>query len=277
VQKLVVANGTAQLDLDIARLNGAEISSDANLATVRFALAPNSFFTIVVSNDLLRTPLPGAISFIPQNSADLPAALAASLHQFVLEKKQSGETFDLVLRDSTNQIVFFNIEGQSYDYDANRHSFNIQNARLLVSQEFAAALSQPSIAGSIVGTVSLEATMQPVEITRFVNGEATQDIMPAVGTVPGPDVIVGDLTTMSQEDTASVGGQVGISVGTDSCNAGTIDLNWFANPANDHPVIPQNLYRMSGGATNNERFEQIGQSSVKHAFTALTENICGWL
>jgi hypothetical protein len=38
------------------------------------------------------------------------------------------------------------------------------------------------------------------------------------------------------------------------------NLHWFANPENDHPVIPQNLYRMSGGASNNERFEQIGQS-----------------
>ncbi|HET9315762.1 MAG TPA: hypothetical protein VFQ51_09235, partial [Vicinamibacteria bacterium] len=40
--------------------------------------------------------------------------------------------------------------------------------------------------------------------------------------------------------------------------------------------IPQNLYRMSGGATNDERFEQIGLSQVKHAFTALTQNICGY-
>jgi hypothetical protein len=51
-------------------------------------------------------------------------------------------------------------------------------------------------------------------------------------------------------------------------------LNWFALPNTDHPVIPQNLYRMSGGATNDERFEQIGQSNVKHAFTALTLNTC---
>jgi hypothetical protein len=34
------------------------------------------------------------------------------------------------------------------------------------------------------------------------------------------------------------------------------------------------MYRMSGGGTNDERFEQIGQSNVKHAFTALTQNIC---
>jgi len=67
---------------------------------------------------------------------------------------------------------------------------------------------------------------------------------------------------------------VGLAVGTDSCNFGTVDLNWFANPANDHPTIPQNMYRMSGGTDNSERFEQIGQSSVKHAFTALTNNIC---
>ena len=33
---------------------------------------------------------------------------------------------------------------------------------------------------------------------------------------------------------------------------------------------------MSGGAGNNERFEQIGQSWLKHAFTALTQNICGF-
>ena len=65
-------------------------------------------------------------------------------------------------------------------------------------------------------------------------------------------------------------------MGTDSCNAGVVNLNWFALPNNDHPVIPQNLYRMSGGASNNDRFEQIGQSNVKHAFEALTQNLCGF-
>ena len=53
-------------------------------------------------------------------------------------------------------------------------------------------------------------------------------------------------------------------------------MDWFALPNNDHPFIPQNLYRMSGGADNNERFEQIGQSWGKHAFTAASSNMCGF-
>src|SRR5207237_893453 len=73
-----------------------------------------------------------------------------------------------------------------------------------------------------------------------------------------------------------VNNQVGVSVGTDSCNPGTVDLDWFALPSNDHPVIPQNVYRMSGGTGNNDRFEQIGESWLKHAFTAASSNTCGF-
>jgi hypothetical protein len=119
--------------------------------------------------------------------------------------------------------------------------------------------------------------MEPIEVTQVIEGEAASDEMPGLapenGTTPGPDVIVGDLSGLAQFG-SSAGTQVGLAVGTDSCNFGVENLHWFQNPDNDHPVIPQNMYRMSGGAANNERFEQIGQSAVKHAFTALTNNIC---
>jgi hypothetical protein len=74
----------------------------------------------------------------------------------------------------------------------------------------------------------------------------------------------------------SAGTQVGLAVATTSCNNGMEPLHWFALPQTDHPVIPQNFYRMSGGDTNDERFEQIGQSSCKHAFLALENNACGF-
>jgi hypothetical protein len=215
---------------------------------------------------------------IPQNSAVLPARLNDSYGQLVIENTAWGGQFELVVRDGKTGFVFFNVEGQEFDYQAGARALNAQMGRLLLSKEFADALGRSSEAGAVVGKVSLNATMRPIEISQVVDGEVKSDSLPAMsnpetGTVPGPDVVVGDLSGLAQFGSSS-GTQVGLAVGTDSCNFGTVDLNWFANPANDHPVIPQNLYRMSGGTTNDERFEQIGQSSVKHAFTALRENLC---
>jgi hypothetical protein len=87
---------------------------------------------------------------------------------------------------------------------------------------------------------------------------------------PGPDVIVGDCSGISNYST--VGSYDAFSVGTESCNIGQVNLMWNAN-ATTHPVIPQNMYRyknVSGYTT----FEHVGQSWMKHAFTALTLNLC---
>jgi hypothetical protein len=209
-----------------------------------------------------------------QNAPALPTILGASLNQLVVEKLPSDQGFDLAVRDSKTGFTFFNIEGHQYDYDAHARLLSITDGRLLISKEFANALGRPSNAGEVVGRISVGAAMQPIEITQLANGEPESIVMPAVGTQPGPDVIVGDLPDMAQF--GSFGTQVGLGIATTSCNNGQVDLDWFALPNTDHPVIPQNFYRMSGGATNNERFEQIGQSWLKHAFVALTQDACGF-
>jgi len=267
------------MNLDLNGFNGSG-SLLARPVTLQFAVGANSFFPILVFNDLLRGPEPGSMALIPAGvnvpGYGLPAALGASLRQLVIEKLPSDRGFDLAVRDGNTGFTFFNIEGHQYNYDANAQSLSITNGRLLVSKEFANALGRPSDAGAIVGKISVGAAMQPIEIDQLVNGKAQSAVMPAVGTVPGPDVIVGDLIDLVQLDNGSVGGRVGISLGTDACNKGTIDVAWIALPSNDHPFIPQNLYRMSGGATNNERFEQIGQSWGKHAFAAASSDTCGF-
>jgi hypothetical protein len=276
LKKLLAVSGSVAMDLDLNRLSGAPSTpKEAKLSTLRFEVAANSFFTVLVFNDALRGPELGSIGLVSQDSAKLPEALHASFQELVVEKLPSEEAFDLVVRDAKTGFVFFNIEGHQYDYDAAANLLSIKDGRLLISEEFAKKLGRPSEARSIAGSISVTALMSPIEITQVVNGGTTSAVMPAVGTVPGPDVMVGDLNGLAQFGSSS-GTQVGLAVGTDSCNAGTVDLNWFANPNNDHPVIPQNLYRMSGGPTNNERFEQIGQSNVKHAFTALIQNLCGF-
>ena len=122
LQKMIVQNGSVTMDLDVNRLNGIG-SVPGRPTTLQFAVAANSFFPILVFNELLRGPESGSMALIPAGvnapGYSLPAALRASLKQLVIEKLPSGEAFDLAVRDSKTGLTFFNIEGHQYDYDAN--------------------------------------------------------------------------------------------------------------------------------------------------------------
>jgi hypothetical protein len=283
LQKMIVENASVTMDLDLNRLNGIT-SVAATPFTLHFAAAANSFFPVLVFNNLLRGPEPGSMPLIPQMGAipALPVRLAASRKQLVVEQLSANAAFDLAVRDGKTGFTFFNVEGQQYDYDTKTQTLSVHGGRLLISDEFAKVLGRPRDAGRDAGTISIGATMQPVEVTRFdLNGNLKSATLPAlkepgVGTIPGPDVIVGDLIGLDQLDNGEVNGRVGLALGTDACNKGTVDVDWFALPSNDHPFIPQNVYRMSGGADNTQQFEQIGQSWGKHAFTAASSNTCGF-
>jgi hypothetical protein len=292
LQKMIVESGTVSMDLDLDQLS-ADGSLVIRVGQLRFAVAANSFFSILVFNDLLRGPEQGTMALVPQSSAsagvnapgysNLPATLSASINQLVVEKLPSGERFDLAVRDARTGFTFFNIEGHQYDYDAKGQLLSIQGGRLLMSKQFADALGRSADEGLAVGKISLGASMRPIEITQLVRGEPKSLVMPALrgaasgakpaALVPGPDVIVGDIEAVDQMGNNAT--QVGLAIGTDSCNNGDQPVDWFALPQTDHPVVPQNLYRMSGGAGNDDRFEQIGQSWMKHTFLALEDFVCG--
>ena len=292
LQKMIVENASVTVQVDLNGLNGSN-SLVTRPVTLHFAAAPNSFFPVLVFNDLLRGLQPGSMALALQNSSgaernipgygNLPAALRSSLKRLALEKLPSGHGFDLAVRDSNTGFTFFNIEGHQYDYVAASRSLTITGGRLLISKQFARTLGIPLQAGSLAGTISVGAAMQPIQIDQIVRGETKSMVMPPIqhaagprvpNLVPGPDVIVGDVEDVAQFD-APVGTQVGLAIGTDSCNNGDQPIDWFALPSNDHPLVPQNLYRMSGGANNDERFEQIGQSWMKHTFLALEDFVCG--
>ena len=274
LQKMIVENGSVAMQLDLNGLNGSN-SLVARPVMLRFAAAANSFFPILVFNDVFRGLQPGSIALALQDppsggvnapTYSLPAALSASLKRLTVEKLPSGQGFELAVRDSNSGFTFFNIEGHHYNYDAAAQSFTITGGRLLLSKQFASTLGIPSGAGSWAGTISIGAAMQPIQVDQLVNGETKSMVMPpmqhAVGPgvpnlVSGPDIIVGDVEDVVQFD-PPVGTQVGLAIGTDSCNNGDQPVDWFQLPQTDHPVVPQNLYRMSGGANNDERLEQIG-------------------
>jgi len=281
LEKMIVDGGTVTIDLDLARLNGLRRpeKSQHRFAYLRFTVDRESFFTLLAFNGELRGPLPSTMGLIPESSVALPEKLAASYRQLVLESVGWGSQYDLVVRDAKTGFVFFNIEGHQFDYNAGGHALKIGSGRLLLSNQFANELGRPTEAGVNLGRITLSGTTRTIEVNEIVDGEVKSDTLPALnapqsGMIPGPDVIVGDISGLTQF--GSAGTQVGLAFGTDSCNAGTQNLHWFALPDNDHPVIPQNLYRLSGGANNDERFEQIGESNAKHAFNALGEDICGF-
>ena len=139
LQRMIVESGSVTMDLDVNRLNGIG-SPPGRAATLQFAVAANSFFPILVFNELLRGPEPGSMDLIPSGvnafNYSLPMALRASLKQLVIQKLPPGEDSDLSVRDSKTGFTFFNIEGGQYDYDAKAQLLSITGGRLLVSKEF---------------------------------------------------------------------------------------------------------------------------------------------
>ncbi|MBI5863350.1 MAG: hypothetical protein HZB38_02320 [Planctomycetes bacterium] len=187
-----------------------------------------------------------------------------------------GPDYSLRTLDETQELL--TLYGVNYDFDAAADRLRFEG-RLQLSESFAKAIGQPDQAGAFVGYIRIDADLKLYSWTVYdVDGAETvlfpEDFSSGQSERGGPnvgivDVIVGDLP--STEQFGRNGSQVGLGVGTTSCNKGTIPLNWFALPNTDHPVIPQNMYRLK-----NDRFEQIGQSWIKHAFTALQLNACGF-
>src|SRR5205823_9276609 len=138
LEKMIVAGGSVDMDLDLNRLNSVA-AGVSPAESLRFAVTPNSFFTILVFNDLLRAAETGSMALIPQNTANLRTPLSTSLGQLAVEKLPFGAAFDLAVRDSKNGFVFFNVEGTLYAYDAGAQLLTITEGRLLLSPEFANA------------------------------------------------------------------------------------------------------------------------------------------
>jgi hypothetical protein len=100
---------------------------------------------------------------------------------------------------------------------------------------------------------------------------------PEGGPAGGPDVVVFELP--STYDWGASGGVRAYSVGTTSCNRGDTPLSWISS-SNQHPVIAQNLYRVTLPDANppveHGKIEMLGMSWLKHGFLSLNQNgVCG--
>jgi hypothetical protein len=111
-----------------------------------------------------------------------------------------------------------------------------------------------------------------IRVSGFGNSAGPFSIAVSLATAPpppsrGPDVWVAELIDIAYYATA--GNTAAYAVGTDACNKGDADAMWISS-TNLHPVIAQNLFRLKDG-----RFEQIGQSWLKHGFASTNSATCG--
>ena len=151
-------------------------------------------------------------------------------------------------------------------FDRGSRTLTIHSGSLHVSPVWAEALGDPSLAEHSLGTVTVEGVSEWVEGTGpEAETEAASDGQPRdVGC---------DMTFCQLYDLEQFGREgdiVGLAIATTSWNLGDADCLWFPIPSEDHPFIIMNLYR-----EKDDRFEQIGQSWVKHGFYALGNTQCG--
>ncbi len=90
----------------------------------------------------------------------------------------------------------------------------------------------------------------------------------------GPDVVVFDLP--STYNWGTDGTVRAYSVGTTSCNRGDTPLSWISS-TNQHPVIAQNLYRvtLADPPAEHGKIEMLGMSWLKNGFVSINTNACG--
>ncbi len=151
---------------------------------------------------------------------------------------------------------------------------NLPSAEVVISAALATMLGDSALAGESIGRAVVaglaapagDADYEPMKPTVFELQDQGSATAGAAGV--GADMTFCQLFDLRQFGRTST--TLGLAVATTSWNVGTADLMWFPNPDERHPYIVSNLYKLK-----DDRFEQIGQSWIKHGFFALDLEQCG--
>ncbi len=179
-----------------------------------------------------------------------------------------GRSFDrLRLSDAgAGKDGGFVLERIKVGFDRAARTLTIHGAELHLSPAWAAALGDPGLANHALGTLTVQGMAEWIGGTP-PEPEPVGPSLPQTRDI-GPDMTFCQLYDLAQY--GRVGDLVGLAVATTSWNVGDHDVMWFPIPNEDHPFIVMNLFR-----AKNDRFEQIGQSWIKHGFYALGNTQCG--
>ena len=273
--RLRVVGGTTTIEYDAARLQrlGLSIGHDARLkpgrghASITLAIDPTSTMIVAWSGG---------------SDVELVGGTIRHLGELVLRTTQGAAAVDRPVMVRTTGTGLegrwrFETEGETGGLVLGRFKAGIDQASrnltihcpdLLVSAELARGLGRPDLANRAIGRMTIHADTVAID-----DGAVFQPPPWTPGPLPRPRRTGPDMAFCELYDLRQFGREadiVGLSVATTSWNIGDEDLMWFPRPETEHPFIVMNLYRLK-----DERFEQIGQSSIKHGFYALGSTDCG--
>lgn len=174
---------------------------------------------------------------------------------------------------STLDSVVLDVHHVRAGFNPRTGSLSMPSPLVTISPVLATELGDDRLAGVAIGRLVLRgiAEWDGGDVPAPTERDGTRAIGASggvAGGVVGPDMTFCELYGLRQF--GRDGDVVGLALTTTSWNVGNADLMWFAPPREAHPVIAMNLYRAHGG-----RFEQIGQSWLKHGFFALDSEQCG--
>ncbi len=160
-------------------------------------------------------------------------------------------------------------------FDPATQMLTLRSPELHVSPELAQIMGDPELVNVVIGSMTIRAKaewvggVQPeIGVGDDIVDEASGSRTASGNLFRGPDMTFCQLYGLGQYGRS--GDIVGLSVATTSWNVGDQDLMWFNIPDEEHPYIVMNLFRLK-----DDRFEQIGQSHIKHGFYALGSHQCG--
>lgn len=178
-----------------------------------------------------------------------------------------GATWLVQSSSNANSLILSRVK---HGFDAAAQTLTIRADELRISPALAAMMGTPDLAGLLIGSATIDTAVEWVGGAQPEGDEQGPPEDGGLVTEVGPDMTFCQLYGLYMPTGAREGDVVGLSLATTSWNVGTADIMWFNIPDEEHPFIVMNLYRL-----NNDRFEQIGQSHIKHGFYALGSHQCG--
>jgi len=268
-----VLGGMATLELDAEAASAAGLNLAGGTRATFVVDAPESTFRLRVKNDDPEG-LSGALVLRGEMAIDLGPLSPAD---------RQGRIGDLSVTFVGRSAAF--IDGRDFGRDVFemvRDSVAIQlngeNRSITISGQVAIGrslardvLENDGTAGQAVGTAVIHITREIVDVDMPLD-PSPEGEGDGGGKRAGADVICGDLTGPSNYGQETSVQKCSYSIGTTSCNIGTVPLNWIDGTPN-HPVMALAIYRWKM-VNGSGRFEQLGQSWMKWAFCALQGGLC---